>query len=85
VLSGSLVRAGHPTDNTVRLHRDDRPVGHHGSRYSAHGLRHRVPWHFLTIGLVFGLAGSCSVARLYVARWFPKNRQGFGYGIFGAR
>jgi len=34
-------------------------------------------WHFLTIGLFVGLAGgSFSVGTPYVARWFPKNRQG---------
>ena len=42
-------------------------------------------WHFLTIGLVLGLAGgSFSVGTPYVARWFPKNQQGFAMGIFGA-
>ncbi len=42
-------------------------------------------WHFLTIGLVLGLAGgSFSVGTPYVARWFPKNRQGMAMGIFGA-
>ncbi|AOW15082.1 MFS transporter [Hydrogenophaga crassostreae] len=42
-------------------------------------------WHFLTIGLVLGLAGgSFSVGTPYVARWFPKNRQGLAMGIFGA-
>jgi len=34
-------------------------------------------WHFLAIGLVLGLAGgSFSVGTPYVARWFPKARQG---------
>ena len=42
-------------------------------------------WHFLTIGLVLGLAGgSFSVGTPYVARWFPKQRQGMAMGIFGA-
>ncbi|MHB1199624.1 MAG: MFS transporter [Polaromonas sp.] len=42
-------------------------------------------WHFLVIGLVMGLAGgSFSVGTPYVARWFPKNRQGMAMGIFGA-
>ena len=42
-------------------------------------------WHFLTIGLVLGLAGgSFSVGTPYVARWFPKSQQGFAMGIFGA-
>ncbi len=42
-------------------------------------------WHFLAIGLVLGLAGgSFSVGTPYVARWFPKKRQGFAMGIFGA-
>ena len=42
-------------------------------------------WHFLVIGLFVGLAGgSFSVGTPYVARWFPKNQQGFAMGIFGA-
>jgi NNP family nitrate/nitrite transporter-like MFS transporter len=42
-------------------------------------------WHFLAIGLVLGLAGgSFSVGTPYVARWFPKQRQGLAMGIFGA-
>ena len=42
-------------------------------------------WHFLSIGLVLGLAGGAfSVGTPYVARWFPKNQQGFAMGIFGA-
>ncbi len=42
-------------------------------------------WHFLVIGLVVGLAGgSFSVGTPYVARWFPKERQGFAMGVFGA-
>jgi len=42
-------------------------------------------WHFLAIGLVLGLAGgSFSVGTPYVARWFPKQRQGMAMGIFGA-
>ncbi len=42
-------------------------------------------WHYLMIGLVVGLAGgSFSVGTPYVARWFPKAKQGFAMGIFGA-
>jgi NNP family nitrate/nitrite transporter-like MFS transporter len=42
-------------------------------------------WHFLTIGLVLGLAGgSFSVGTPYVARWFPRARQGMAMGVFGA-
>ena len=42
-------------------------------------------WHFLVIGLFVGLAGgSFSVGTPYVARWFPKNRQGLAMGVYGA-
>ena len=42
-------------------------------------------WHFLTIGLFVGLAGgSFSVGTPYVARWFPKSRQGMAMGVYGA-
>jgi MFS transporter, NNP family, nitrate/nitrite transporter len=42
-------------------------------------------WHFLAIGLFVGLAGgSFSVGTPYVARWYPKNRQGFAMGVYGA-
>ena len=42
-------------------------------------------WQLLLIGLVVGLAGaSFSVGTPYVARWFPRNRQGFAMGVFGA-
>jgi NNP family nitrate/nitrite transporter-like MFS transporter len=42
-------------------------------------------WHFLVLGLFVGAAGgSFSVGISYVARWFPKKRQGFAMGIFGA-
>jgi NNP family nitrate/nitrite transporter-like MFS transporter len=42
-------------------------------------------WHFLVIGLFVGLAGgSFSVGTPYVARWFPKHRQGTAMGIYGA-
>ena len=42
-------------------------------------------WHFLAIGLVMGLAGgSFSVGTPYVARWFPKEKQGMAMGVFGA-
>ena len=44
-----------------------------------------VYWHFLVIGLFVGLAGgSFSVGTPYVARWFPKNRQGTAMGVYGA-
>jgi MFS transporter, NNP family, nitrate/nitrite transporter len=42
-------------------------------------------WHFLVVGLFVGLAGgSFSVGTPYVARWFPKNRQGMAMGVYGA-
>ncbi len=42
-------------------------------------------WHFLVLGLFVGLVGgSFSVGTPYVARWFPRSRQGFAMGIFGA-
>jgi NNP family nitrate/nitrite transporter-like MFS transporter len=42
-------------------------------------------WQFLVLGLFVGVAGgSFSVGISYVARWFPKKRQGFAMGIFGA-
>ncbi|NML15272.1 MFS transporter [Azohydromonas caseinilytica] len=42
-------------------------------------------WHFIVIGLFVGLAGGAfSVGTPYVARWFPKNRQGFAMGVYGA-
>ena len=42
-------------------------------------------WHFLTIGLFVGLAGgSFSGGTPYVARWFPKNKQGTAMGVYGA-
>ncbi len=42
-------------------------------------------WHFLVIGMFVGLAGgSFSVGTPYVARWFPRNRQGLAMGIYGA-
>ncbi|HMS26693.1 MAG TPA: nitrate/nitrite transporter [Burkholderiaceae bacterium] len=42
-------------------------------------------WHFLFIGLFVGLAGgSFSVGTPYVARWFPRNQQGFAMGVYGA-
>jgi NNP family nitrate/nitrite transporter-like MFS transporter len=41
-------------------------------------------WHYLTIGLFVGLAGGAfSVGTPYVARWFPRKKQGFAMGIFG--
>ena len=42
-------------------------------------------WHFLVIGLFVGLAGgSFSVGTPYVARWFPRKRQGMAMGVYGA-
>jgi len=42
-------------------------------------------WHFLVLGLLVGLAGgSFSVGTPYVARWFPRERQGLAMGVFGA-
>ena len=42
-------------------------------------------WHFLVLGLFVGVAGgSFSVGTPYVARWYPKDRQGFAMGVFGA-
>lgn len=42
-------------------------------------------WQFLVLGLFVGVAGgSFSVGIAYVARWFPKERQGLAMGIFGA-
>ena len=42
-------------------------------------------WQFLVLGLFVGIAGaSFSVGTPHVARWFPKSRQGFAMGIFGA-
>ncbi|MGE0805446.1 MAG: nitrate/nitrite transporter [Burkholderiaceae bacterium] len=42
-------------------------------------------WHFLVLGLFVGLAGgSFSVGTPYVARWFPRSRQGMAMGVYGA-
>src|SRR4249920_3016591 len=42
-------------------------------------------WQYLVLGLFIGLAGgSFSVGTPYVARWFPKNRQGMAMGVYGA-
>ncbi len=42
-------------------------------------------WQFLVLGLFIGLAGGAfSVGTPYVARWFPKSRQGFAMGVYGA-
>ena len=42
-------------------------------------------WHFIVIGLFVGLAGGAfSVGTPYVARWFPKQRQGMAMGVYGA-
>ncbi len=42
-------------------------------------------WHFLVLALFVGLVGgSFSVGTPYVARWFPRKKQGFAMGVFGA-
>ncbi|WP_307594689.1 MFS transporter [Variovorax paradoxus] len=42
-------------------------------------------WHFIVLGMFVGLAGGAfSVGTPYVARWFPRGRQGFAMGIYGA-
>ncbi len=42
-------------------------------------------WQFILLGVFVGLAGGAfSVGTPYVARWFPKSRQGFAMGVFGA-
>jgi len=42
-------------------------------------------WQLLVLGLFVGLAGgSFSVGTPYVARWFPRSRQGLAMGIYGA-
>src|SRR6266516_8081174 len=42
-------------------------------------------WQYLVLGLFVGLAGgSFSVGTPYVARWFPRNQQGFAMGVYGA-
>ena len=42
-------------------------------------------WQFLLLALCIGfIGGSFSVGTPYVAHWFPKNRQGFAMGVFGA-
>ncbi|WP_255991755.1 MFS transporter [Chitinolyticbacter albus] len=42
-------------------------------------------WHFLVLALFVGLAGGAfSVGTPYVARWFPRQRQGLAMGVFGA-
>ena len=42
-------------------------------------------WHFLVLGLFVGVAGgSFAVGTPYVARWYPRERQGFAMGVFGA-
>ncbi|WP_155248170.1 MFS transporter [Variovorax paradoxus] len=42
-------------------------------------------WHFIVLGMFVGLAGgSFSVGTPYVARWFPRSRQGLAMGIYGA-
>jgi NNP family nitrate/nitrite transporter-like MFS transporter len=42
-------------------------------------------WQFLVLALFVGLVGgSFSVGTPYVARWFPRSKQGFAMGVFGA-
>jgi NNP family nitrate/nitrite transporter-like MFS transporter len=42
-------------------------------------------WHFLLLGLFVGVAGGAfSVGSAYVARWFPRYRQGLAMGVYGA-
>ena len=42
-------------------------------------------WHFLLAGIFVGLAGgSFAVGTPYVARWFPRHRQGMAMGIYGS-
>ena len=42
-------------------------------------------WHFLVLALFVGLTGgSFSVGTPYVARWFPRNKQGPGHGACSA-
>ncbi|MGV2907472.1 MFS transporter [Achromobacter sp. AGC25] len=42
-------------------------------------------WHFLVLALFVGLTGgSFSVGTPYVARWFPRSKQGLAMGVFGA-
>ncbi len=42
-------------------------------------------WQLLVLGALVGLAGgSFSVGISYTAKWFPRERQGFAMGIFGA-
>ena len=42
-------------------------------------------WQYLVLGLFVGIAGgSFSVGTPYVARWFPRERQGFAMGVYGA-
>ena len=42
-------------------------------------------WQLLALGAVIGLAGGAfSVGITYTAKWFPRERQGFAMGIFGA-
>lgn len=44
-----------------------------------------VYWHFLILGLLAGMVGaSFAVGISYVVKWFPKERQGFAMGVFGA-
>lgn len=44
-----------------------------------------VYWHFLLLGLFVGIVGaSFAVGISYIVKWYPKERQGFAMGIFGA-
>ena len=48
-------------------------------------LSYATDWHFLVLALFVGLTGgSFSVGTPYVARWFPRNKQGLAMGVFGA-
>lgn len=42
-------------------------------------------WEFLLLGLFIGLGGATYGAGIpYIAHWFPRNRQGFAMGVYGA-
>ena len=75
---------GHLTDKLRRPHRDGHPDGRHRARHLDDGLRHRI----LALPDHRPLRGSGGRLLLgghpYVARWFPKNRQGTAMGIYGA-
>ena len=76
--------AGHLDGSLRWAHRHDCADGGDGAGHLAHGLRQRV-LAILVIGLFVGLAGGGhSVGTPYVARWFPKQRQGMAMGVYGA-